>query len=430
MFSLVRNRVEPDPRIDEAIRSRESDVERLINYGRFGFGLFFSLTDGISIAMHIGAGMPLLYLWGALQLFGIAFCVFVHWMLHQKTYQSWLKYLTISHDVIGTYILFRIYEQHDLLSDAHGATVALCGASFSLVVMTGAIRMSRWAILYGTILGTILSTAIALEFARIEPTQVALMSATMTLSTGVISWLISANVSSLYLTLRRREDLMRFLPKQVVEEYDAGRIDLNLGGDRRSVTILFSDIRGFTTLCEERDARELTDQLIEYLTAMTNIIYRHRGTVDKYIGDAILAVFGAPVTHDDDADRALQVAVEMRTALRELNQHWKETGQPELRIGIGLHSGQVVAGKVGSPDRMEYTVIGDAVNVASRIEGLTKELGESLLFSDATRERLTNQEATLVSESPIRGREKTVKLFTRSDDTRLGGGEVSNGGQA
>lgn len=419
MFDLFHQTGETDPRIEEAIRSRESDVERLINYGRFGFGIFFSLTDGISLSMHFSEGMPLLYLWGALQLLGVVFCGVVHWLLNQKTYQPWLKYLTISHDAIGTYVLFRVYAQYDVLGDAHGATVALYGASFCLIIMTGAIRMSRWVIIYGTVLGTALSIAITLELARIEPVEVALMCAILTLSTGVISWIISRNVSSLYLTLRRREELMRFLPKQVVEEYDAGRIDLNLGGDRRNVTILFSDIRGFTTLCEERDARELTDQLIEYLTAMTDIIYCYRGTVDKYIGDAILAVFGAPVTHDDDADRAIQVAKEMRTALDELNRQWSRRGQPQLRIGIGLHSGQVVAGKVGSPDRMEYTVIGDAVNVASRIEGLTKELGESLLFSDATRERLSDQEATLVSESPIRGREKTVKLFTVADETQL-----------
>lgn len=413
IFDLIRNPSESDPRVAKAITNREADVERLINYGRFGFGLVFSLTDGISIAMHIGAGMPLLYLWGAMQVLGIVFCGAIHWLLNRKTYQPWVKYLTITYDTVATYMLFRVYEEHDLLSDAHGATVALCGASFCLIVMTGAIRMSRWAILYVTVLGMIFSAAIPLEFARIAPVEVALMCASLSLTTGAISWLISANVATMFLTLRRREELMRFLPRQVVEEYDAGRIDLSLGGDRRNVTILFSDIRGFTTLCEERDARELTDQLIEYLTEMTNIIYRHGGTVDKYIGDAVLAVFGAPVTHSDDADRAIQVAVEMRIALEELNKRWKGTGWPELKIGIGLHSGSVVAGKVGSPDRMEYTVIGDVVNVASRIEGLTKDLGQSLLFSDATRERLTDQTAELVSESPIRGREKTVKLFTR-----------------
>src|SRR5690606_8766258 len=148
------------------------------------------------------------------------------------------------------------------------------------------------------------------------------------------------------------------------------------------VTVLFSDIRSFTSISENMDPRELLDFLNEYLSGMVESVLQHHGVVDKFIGDAIMAVFGAPVPEPEDPLHAVCAALAMREKLAKINEGFVERGLPEIRTGIGLHSGQVVAGNMGHSERMEYTVIGDTVNLASRLEGLTKELGCDVVISD------------------------------------------------
>ena len=150
------------------------------------------------------------------------------------------------------------------------------------------------------------------------------------------------------------------------------------------MTILFTDIRSFTTISETMDPQNLVGLLNEYFTEMVAIVMDEDGVVDKYIGDAIMAVFGAPVPKPDDAVNAVRAAVRMRRALRDLNERLVSRGLSPLRTGIGIHTGEVVAGNIGSERRMEYTVIGDAVNLASRLESSTKELGVNVLISEDT----------------------------------------------
>ncbi|MCS7049558.1 MAG: adenylate/guanylate cyclase domain-containing protein, partial [Verrucomicrobiae bacterium] len=174
--------------------------------------------------------------------------------------------------------------------------------------------------------------------------------------------------------LRIRRTLDRYVSREVAEEIlrHSEEYEQTLGGQRRAVTILFSDVRDFTTISEQTDPVELVRQLNEYLGAMVDVVMRHGGTLDKFIGDAIMAVWGAPTSHGapEDAWRAVQTAYEMRQRLAELQRRWELEGRTRLRIGIGLNHGEVVVGNIGSPQRMEYTVIGDPVNVASRVEGL------------------------------------------------------------
>jgi class 3 adenylate cyclase/DNA-binding NarL/FixJ family response regulator len=158
------------------------------------------------------------------------------------------------------------------------------------------------------------------------------------------------------------------------------------GGAMREATILFSDIRGFTTLAEALGARAVVDLLNEYFSYMADVIGGAGGIIDKFIGDAIMALFGVPTSHGDDADRAVAAARDMHRALALMNQ--RRTGSA-LRIGVGLGSGPVIAGQLGSPSRMNYTVIGDPANLASRIEGLTKPYGSNILICDETFKRLT-----------------------------------------
>jgi adenylate cyclase len=159
-----------------------------------------------------------------------------------------------------------------------------------------------------------------------------------------------------------------------------------LGGQRRAVSILVSDIRGFTTLSEKLPAETVASHLNTYFPAMVGAIFAHRGTVDDFIGDGILAVFGAPLDDPDHAAQAVRAAVAMQAALARLNERWQAQGLPTLRMGVGVHTGVVFAGNVGSSrERVKYTVIGDAVNAAARLEGLNKDLGTTMLLTEETR---------------------------------------------
>src|SRR3989454_4075500 len=140
-----------------------------------------------------------------------------------------------------------------------------------------------------------------------------------------------------------------------------------LPSEKRPVVIFFSDIRGFTPMSETMSPDAIATLLTEYFTEMVEVVFEHGGTLDKFIGDAIMALWGAPMAHEDDADRAMRCALDQLAALEKLNAKWKEEGRPELRIGIGINFGEVFAGNVGSDRRLEYTVIGDAVNTAKRL---------------------------------------------------------------
>ena len=150
------------------------------------------------------------------------------------------------------------------------------------------------------------------------------------------------------------------------------RKEVTLGGEEREVTILFSDLRSFSSMCEARSAQEMLGVLNHYFTRMSAIVEAHRGVVDKYVGDAMMALFGAPLAGADDADCAMETALEMSEALDELNREWQAQGRRALNFGIGINTDIVVAGNMGSQTRLNYTVIGDGVNLASRLEALTK----------------------------------------------------------
>jgi adenylate cyclase len=209
---------------------------------------------------------------------------------------------------------------------------------------------------------------------------------------------------------RLRETFGRYVTRQVADHLMKGNV--NLGGELVPVTILFSDIRQFTNISERMEPRVLLDFLNEYFSGMVESVMHHQGVVDKFIGDAIMAVFGAPVPEPDDALRAVRAALEMQTRLRKINDAFKARGLPEIKTGIGLHSGQVVAGNIGHVERMEYTVIGDAVNLASRLEGMTKELGCDVVMSeDLYRQVEKDVEAEPLQRIKVKGRDQDVMVY-------------------
>ncbi len=205
----------------------------------------------------------------------------------------------------------------------------------------------------------------------------------------------------------------RYVSPKVVEELvrnpgAAGK----LGGNKQVVTVLFSDIRGFTSMSEDMPPEAVVELLNEYFQAWTDNIFAQEGMVDKFIGDAVMAVFGAPVIHPDDAIRAVRTAVAMLASLQKLNAQWTARGQRTLKIGVGLNTGEAIVGNMGSTQAMGYTVIGDTVNVASRLEGLNKELGTSILISESTYARVRDFiEAREFTGVKVKGKAKEMKVY-------------------
>ncbi len=204
----------------------------------------------------------------------------------------------------------------------------------------------------------------------------------------------------------------RYASPDVYAELLANPAAAELGGTRRVMSVLFSDIRGFTSFSESRPPEEVIEQLNEYFAAMVEEIFAHRGTVDKFVGDMVMALFGAPLDDPDHADDAVACALAMQRRLRELNAGWARRGRAELAGGIGIHSGEMLAGNLGSERIQSYTVIGDNVNLASRIESLTKEYGAEILVSEATASALTADYGLIeLGEVTVRGKTEPVKIF-------------------
>ncbi|MEW6410226.1 MAG: adenylate/guanylate cyclase domain-containing protein, partial [Nitrospirota bacterium] len=207
-----------------------------------------------------------------------------------------------------------------------------------------------------------------------------------------------------------RESFSQYVSSEVVEKIY--RDESALKGQRRTVTVLFSDIRGFTTISENLDVELLVNLLNEYFSMMTDAVFKHGGMINKFLGDAVMAIYGAPVDNADHAICAARTSLEMQEGLERLNSQWKEKGIVSLRIGIGIHTGEVFAGNIGSRKRKEYTVTGDAVNLASRIEGLNKEFSTSILISDDTYNLIKDfVEIRDMGMVNVKGRQQPVRVY-------------------
>lgn len=203
----------------------------------------------------------------------------------------------------------------------------------------------------------------------------------------------------------------QYIPPELVDELDANPQELSLAGESRDMTVLFTDVRGFTTISEGLDPKELTQLMNEFLTPLTEVIHKHRGTIDKYMGDAIMAFWGAPLKDPYHAKNAVLAGLEMIKVLDSHKDTFLSRGWPELKIGVGINTGIMNVGNMGSQFRMAYTVLGDAVNLGSRLEGLTKEYGVSILVSESVKSALPEFEFMELDRVRVKGKDEPVTIY-------------------
>jgi adenylate cyclase len=289
--------------------------------------------------------------------------------------------------------------------------LVLAGAVPLLSLRVGPLRVALVAV----VLGLAFTVAVQLAFnggaivSYVYPLGALILSAGGALATQL--------VTEAFERIRVRDLFTRFVPEDVVDEVLASADGLRLGGVQRDGTVMFSDLRGFTSLAETLTPARVIEVLNRYLSEMSDAILNHGGTLVAYMGDGIMAVYGAPLPQADHADRALQAAREMiDVRLPRFNGWLHDEGLSDdgFRMGVGLNSGHVMSGHVGSERRVEYTAVGDTTNTASRIEALTKGTPHQLLLSGATKDTLQTPPADLVhvGETEIRGRTAKLELWT------------------
>ena len=286
----------------------------------------------------------------------------------------------------------------------------------ALIAASGGLRLRRSATVWTTGISVVAYLVVAVVTMRVVWVVYGL---SILLSVGALSMWMMRIVRRAMQSEISRTTLSRFLPESVLEGAYGDPLALLTEPRNLDATILVSDLRGFTAMSEKLPPSEVFDLLNEVQGAFARVVRNQGGTVDKFLGDGMLAVFGAPEPLDDHALRSVEAAIQITKELADVNFKRATRSQALLKMGIGIHSGAVVAGCLGSGARLEFTVIGDAVNVASRIESLTKEHGETVLVSHATYERIAEQSGaselsifSRVGEVAVRGRVDGLVVYT------------------
>ena len=233
---------------------------------------------------------------------------------------------------------------------------------------------------------------------------------------ALISLLFALNMSYGYFVEARGKRQItglfgQYIPPELVDEMAKNPDGFSMEGESREMTVLFTDVRGFTTISEGLDPKQLSQLMNEFLTPLTEVIYKHRGTVDKFRVDCIMAFWGAPLADPNHARNAIMAGLEMHDALAKLKTEFDARGWPEIRIGVGLNTGRMSVGNMGSKLRTAYTVMGDAVNLASRLEGITKEYGADMIVGEATREAVPDVIFRELDRVRVKGKDEAVAIY-------------------
>ncbi|MCG6933515.1 MAG: adenylate/guanylate cyclase domain-containing protein [Gallionella sp.] len=232
----------------------------------------------------------------------------------------------------------------------------------------------------------------------------------------MIVLLFALNMSYGYFVESRTKRLItglfgQYVPSELVEEMAKRPESVSMEGESRDMTILFSDVRGFTSISEGLDPKQLSMLMNEFLTPLSRVVYKHRGTIDKYMGDCIMAFWGAPLADKDHARNAVQSGIEMLETLKALQPHFRERGWPEIQVGVGINTGRVSVGNMGSEVRVAYTVMGDEVNLASRLEGITKQYGVGIIVGENTRHLANEFLYRELDHVRVKGKDNPVAIY-------------------
>lgn len=203
----------------------------------------------------------------------------------------------------------------------------------------------------------------------------------------------------------------QYVPPQLVDEMAKDPRKFSMKGESRDMTVLFTDIRGFTTIAEGLEPKMLSELMNDFLTALTEVIYKHRGTIDKYMGDCVMAFWGAPISDPNHARNAVLAGLEIQRVVKGMQADFRSKDWPEIRIGVGLNSGRMSVGNMGSRVRLAYTVMGDAVNLASRLEGITKEYGADIIVGEDTKKAVPDVVFREIDRVRVKGKDTTVTIF-------------------
>ncbi|HQN65881.1 MAG TPA: adenylate/guanylate cyclase domain-containing protein [Methylophilus sp.] len=287
-------------------------------------------------------------------------------------------------------------------------------AGFLLIVLLNRVNPARATLVTLVLLAVIVGSSFVLwQFANLVlPLATSLV---------LIGLLYILNMSyGFFVESRGKRQLARvfghYVPPELVEEMAGNPESINLAGESRDMTVLFCDIRGFTTIAEQMDPAQLSLMMSEFLTPLTQIIHQNRGTIDKYMGDAIMAFWGAPLKDPQHARNALQTALQMQAAVKHISDGFVIKGWPPIEMGFGLNSGNMVVGNMGSRFRMAYTVMGDAVNLASRLEGLTKLYDVNIIVSEAMKDQVPEFAYRYLDTVRVKGKDKAVAIFEPLDE--------------
>lgn len=350
---------------------------------------------------------------------------FVLYRLRRERPSTGLMVSSITIDAAVLHIVLWFFIEFP--ADSHDSVVEVHGSNFVyLAIITAGARVSNWAAIWGAIINSVLFSGLVAystwhvgNWRIIGPIEWITVAAGL-LGSTILSMLMSARTREMVyrsaVEAKSAEKAKAKLGAYVSSEFAQELLkqdELKLGGVIQPVAVLFSDLRGFTRYSEGLEPEELMSQLNQYLEIMVTAINKHGGVVDKFMGDGIMAVFGAPVPSQDDSLRAIRAAEEMMLQLEHLNASRAKRGLVPLKQGIGIHYGNVVAGNVGSPARASYTVIGDTVNLASRLESACKREKRDVLISSAAKDSCVELvELDYVGEIEVPGRRESVDVYT------------------
>jgi class 3 adenylate cyclase len=393
--SLTGSSVERAKRVvDDVLTRAQNDGERAVSYARLALaGIVFVLWP-LATYRELMAGVFSTIAVVALCFVALCFSAWVLWHLKTKPMTSRLRTMSILIDAVLVLGLLSSFVFQPPPTNYFGlGRISGLGASYFVILAAGIRLSQRGAVLAGVLmLGGTVSLGL-IDFSRnaVNDTVANWVTIVALLATaGVFAWLIAQRTRTLVLeganqTLlaeRARARLGAYVSEEVAA-HSLAVDEMRMGGVRREVAILFSDLRNFTTVSEKADPEQLVRELNEYFEVMVACVAQEGGVVDKYIGDSIMAVFGAVTPKPDDPIRAVRAALAMERALEKLNASREKRELAPLRHGIGVHRGVAIAGNIGTMARAQYTVIGDTVNVAARLESATKEQGATVLLSQA-----------------------------------------------